>query len=117
MPTADEITAVLERTRSYLTDTLLPFWMDRSPDRTAGGFLTYFDREGRATGQSDKTFLMQIRMLYTMASAHRAGYGGGRCEDLARGGRGRIGTLQNVSAAMPFLPTRSFFWVQDISLR
>ena len=84
MPTVAEIAAVLERTESYLTSTLLPFWMDRSPDTAAGGFLTYFDREGKPTGQSDKTFLMQIRMLYTMASAHRAGYGGGRCEDLAR---------------------------------
>jgi len=84
MPTTAEITAVLERTEAYLTDTLLPFWIDRSPDREAGGFLTYFDREGKATGERDKTFLMQIRMLYTMASAHRAGYGQGRCEDLAR---------------------------------
>ena len=29
---------------------------------------------------------MQIRMVYTMASAHRAGYGGGRCAELARMG-------------------------------
>ena len=29
---------------------------------------------------------MQIRMLYTMASAQRAGYGDGKCEDLARKG-------------------------------
>ncbi len=86
MPDRREVADVLDRTRTYLTDELLPFWLDRSPDEEAGGFLTYFDRAGRATGETDKTFLMQIRMLYTMASAHRAGYGGGRCAELARRG-------------------------------
>jgi mannobiose 2-epimerase len=83
---ADRIRECLERTRAYLTDVLLPFWIERSPDREAGGFLTYFDRNGRPTGKTTKTFLMQIRMLYTMSSAHRAGYGGGRCAELARMG-------------------------------
>ena len=83
MPDRERIADVLRHTESYLTETLLPFWLDRSPDREMGGFLTYFDRHGRSTGETVKTFLMQIRMLYTMASAHRAGYGGGRCAELA----------------------------------
>ncbi len=86
MPGPDEIAAYAEETRYYLVDTLLPFWIERSPDPEYGGFLTYFDETGRPTGETVKTFLMQIRMLYTMASAHRAGYGGGRCEQLARMG-------------------------------
>jgi len=86
MPDAREIADILDRTRTYLTDTLLPFWLERSPDVELGGFLTYFDRHGRPTGETVKTFLMQIRMLYTMASAHRAGYGGGRCAALAERG-------------------------------
>ena len=86
MPDRERIADVLRHAESYLTDTLLPFWLDRSPDREMGGFLTYFDRDGRATGETVKTFLMQIRMLYTMASAHRAGYGGGRCAELAEMG-------------------------------
>lgn len=86
MPTTPDITAILHRTQSYLTDVLLPFWIERSPDPQCGGFLTYFDSTGRTTGETDKTFLMQIRMLYTMASAHRAGYGHGRCGELARMG-------------------------------
>ncbi|MCH8807209.1 MAG: AGE family epimerase/isomerase [Planctomycetes bacterium] len=73
-------------TRSYLTDVLLPFWIARSPDPEYGGFLTYFDRDGRPTGETSKTFLMQIRMLYSMSAAHRAGYGGGRCAELAKMG-------------------------------
>ena len=81
-----EIRDILARTEGYLTETLLPFWLERSVDSDAGGFLTYFDRQGRATGETTKTFLMQIRMLYTLSSAHRAGYGGGRCGELATGG-------------------------------
>ena len=86
MPTRDEITDVLARTERYLTETLLPFWIERAPDPAYGGFLTYFDRHGRPTGETTKTFLMQIRMLYTLSSAYRAGYGAGRCADLARMG-------------------------------
>ncbi len=83
MPDRQRIADILRRTESYLTGTLLPFWIERSPDPECGGFLSYFDRHGQPTGETTKTFLMQIRMLYTMASAHRAGYGGGRCAELA----------------------------------
>ena len=77
MPTKQEIKNIISQTETYLIETLLPFWIERSPDPEKGGFLTYFDRHGKPTGETIKTFLMQIRMLYTMASAHRAGYGRG----------------------------------------
>jgi hypothetical protein len=32
MPPHAEITDILERTETYLKETLLPFWMERSPD-------------------------------------------------------------------------------------
>ena len=86
MPDQSEVADLLARTESYLKKLLLPFWIERAPDREAGGFLTYFDRDGRATGETTKTFLMQIRMLYTLSSAHRAGYGQGRCAELAKMG-------------------------------
>jgi len=86
MPERAEIVELADRTEAYLTDTLLPFWIERSPDAEQGGFLTYFDSSGRATGETTKTFLMQVRMLYTMASAHRAGYGGCRTAELAEMG-------------------------------
>lgn len=82
-PRAAVIQALRNRTRDYLTGSLLPFWIERSPDTEFGGFLTYFDRKGQRTGQTEKTLLMQIRMLFTMSSAHRAGYGNGRCAELA----------------------------------
>ena len=86
MPELRDVTTVLDHMQGYLTETLLPFWIQRSVDQEAGGFLTYFDRMGKPTGETVKTFLMQIRMLFTMASAHRAGYGGGRCAELAQWG-------------------------------
>lgn len=84
MPPKAEIVDILQRTEKYLSDVLLPFWTERSVDREYGGFLTYFGRDGRPTGQTDKTFLGQIRMLYSMSSTHRFGYGGGRCAELAK---------------------------------
>jgi mannose 2-epimerase len=86
MPTLSDINGYLQRTETYLGETLLPFWIERSPDPDCGGFLTHFDRNGQASGETTKTFLMQIRMLYTMSSAHRAGYGDGRCAELAEMG-------------------------------
>jgi len=83
MPPKAEIVEILERTEKYLGDVLLPFWTQRSVDRECGGFLTYFDRDGKPTGLTDKTFLGQIRMLYSMSSTHRFGFGGGRCAELA----------------------------------
>lgn len=80
------LAALAQHARAYLTDVLLPFWIERAPDRSAGGFLTYFDRDGRATGETIKTLLMQVRMLWSMSAAHRAGYGEGRCAALARDG-------------------------------
>jgi mannose/cellobiose epimerase-like protein (N-acyl-D-glucosamine 2-epimerase family) len=86
MPSHQDVEHILSRTQRYLTEALLPFWIERSPDPEAGGFLTYFDHHGQPTGETTKTFLMQIRMLYTMSAAHRAGYGGGRCAELAEMG-------------------------------
>ncbi len=63
----------LERTEEYLTGTLLPFWIERAPDPGHGGFLSYFDRHGRPTGETEKTFLMQARLVYIFARAARAG--------------------------------------------
>jgi len=86
MPTKAQAIEILKKAESYLTRVLLPFWIKNSPDPEFGGFLTHFDSAGKPTGETTKTFLMQIRMLYTMASAHRAGYGNGHCGELAQMG-------------------------------
>ena len=76
------LAAYRTRTHKYLTESLLPFWLQRGPD-AAGGYLTYFDRHGRPTGETDKPFLMQARALMWLSAAHRAGYGDGRCAEQA----------------------------------
>jgi len=86
MPNKSTVMQILERSENYLTQVLLPFWLERSPDPEYGGFLTYFDRNGMPTGETTKTFLMQIRMLYTMSSAYRSGYGDERYLEQARQG-------------------------------
>ena len=86
MADASKILEILEHLKRYLSESLLPSWIERAADREAGGFLTYFDRDGQSTGETVKTFLMQVRLLYTMSSAHRAGYGHGKCRELAMNG-------------------------------
>ena len=80
------IQEIIDLLEPYLKNQLLPFWLDRSIDREVGGFLSYFDRNGNPTGKTDKTLICQLRMIYTMASAHRAGYGEGRCLEAAEQG-------------------------------
>jgi mannose/cellobiose epimerase-like protein (N-acyl-D-glucosamine 2-epimerase family) len=55
MPDEGEISAILKKMRSYLTDLLLPFWIEKSPDQDYGGFLTHFEARGRPTGETTKT--------------------------------------------------------------
>jgi mannobiose 2-epimerase len=86
MASAEVLTGIRNRIHNYFVESLLPFWTGHGPDPEYGGFLSYFDRNGSPTGETVKTFLMQIRFLYSMSSSHRAGYGGGDCERLARYG-------------------------------
>jgi mannose 2-epimerase len=70
----------------YLERQLVPFWLDNSIDREYGGFLSYFDRNGKPTGKTNKTLICQLRMIFTLAHAHRAGLGDGRCLTAAQQG-------------------------------
>ena len=70
----------------HLTEELLPFWTTRMKDNTNGGFLTHFDVNGNDTGEDEKSLIAQARCLYTLSSAHRAGYGNGELAELAKHG-------------------------------
>ncbi len=70
----------------HLLSELLPFWTSRMKDEINGGFLTHFDKNGKDTGENEKSLIAQTRCIYTVASAHRAGYGDGKLADLARHG-------------------------------
>lgn len=63
----------LAKVERHLLRELLPFWLDRAADPAGPGFLTYFDAQGERTSATDKTFLMQIRCLYTFSSLVNAG--------------------------------------------
>jgi len=67
----------LAEARGHLNDELLPFWLERCKDEKNGGFITHFDKDGRDSGEDEKSLIAQTRTVYTMASAHRAGYGKG----------------------------------------
>jgi len=84
--TEETFLAARDEARHHLTRELLPFWLTRCRDDVHGGFITHFDRHGRDTGEDQKSLIAQTRCLFTMASAHRAGYGGGACADFARHG-------------------------------
>ena len=71
---------------SHLNDELLPFWFNRSMDKTHGGYITHFDKDGRDTGEDEKSMLGQARSIYTYSSAYRHGYGEEQSADFARHG-------------------------------
>jgi mannobiose 2-epimerase len=64
--------------QNHLRDELLPYWRTHGVDSEYGGFLTYYDRDGRPTGETLKTLICQTRMIYTFASIHRAGLDDGK---------------------------------------
>jgi len=82
----EEVILFLKEAENHLINELLPFWTTRMADKKNGGFITHFDRNGRDTGEDEKSLVAQTRCIYTVASAHRAGYGEGRYALLAKHG-------------------------------
>lgn len=81
-----EIRSLKEEAQNHLINDLLPFWTSRMTDTVNGGFLTHFDKDGNDTGEDEKSLIAQTRCLYTISSAHRAGYGLGKYADMAKRG-------------------------------
>lgn len=82
----NEIIALKNEAQNHLVNELLPFWTSRMIDETNGGFITHFDEDGKDTEEDEKSLIAQTRCLYTIASAHRAGYGKGEYAKLAKHG-------------------------------
>jgi mannobiose 2-epimerase len=66
---------------AYLHGKLYPFWFARVAAE-GGGFTTYFDRDGKPTGQTDRTLIQQARSIFMLSHAIRNGYGAGRAPKL-----------------------------------
>ncbi|MEK6477171.1 AGE family epimerase/isomerase [Catalinimonas sp. 4WD22] len=81
-----QIQGFLQEAEQHLKQELLPFWLDRSKDEQHGGFITHFDKDGKDAGTDEKSLIAQTRCVYTFSSAHRAGYGEGKCLEYARHG-------------------------------
>jgi len=76
----------LEEVQNHLSNELIPFWLSHGVDDEHGGFLTYLDKDGNPTGETLKTLVCQLRMIFTAASAHRAHLGDGAFLDIAKQG-------------------------------
>jgi mannose/cellobiose epimerase-like protein (N-acyl-D-glucosamine 2-epimerase family) len=82
----DQVAGCLQECKTHLTTELLPFWLNRCKDDANGGFNTQFDKDGNDSGLDEKSMLAQMRTIYSMSAAHRAGFGEGRCAEFARHG-------------------------------
>ncbi len=105
----EEINTCINEAESHLLNELLPFWTDRMMDYENGGYITHFDRDGNDTGEDEKSLIAQSRSLYTLSSAHRAGYGEGKFAVLAEhGARFMIDNMWDKKFG-------GFFWMMDRS--
>ena len=66
--------AYLERTESYLTGKLIPFWAQRIVEPEYGGFQSNYDRDGKRTAVTEKSLLCQGRCIFTLSHAARLGF-------------------------------------------
>lgn len=82
----EEIAKLKKEASNHLINELLPFWTNRMVDEVNGGFITHFDKDGKDTGEDEKSLIAQARCLYTISSAHRAGYGEGEYAAIAKHG-------------------------------
>lgn len=82
----EEINKYLKETENHLVNELLPFWTTRMIDDRNGGYITHFDKDGNDTGDDEKSLIAQSRSVYTLSSAHRAGYGEDKYAKLAKHG-------------------------------
>ena len=103
----DDVLELRNETERHLVNELLPFWTIRTKDITNGGFITHFDKDGKDSGEDEKSLIAQTRSLYTFSSAHRAGYGEGKYAELAKHG---VDFLINKMWDKEF---GGFYWMMD----
>ena len=103
----EEIKKLRAEAENHLNNELLPFWTSRMLDKRNGGFITHFDENGKDSGEDEKSLIAQTRCIYTLASAHRAGYGEGKLAGFAKHG---VDFLLN---KMWDNEHGGFFWMMD----
>jgi len=99
---------VLEQTRRYLTEGLIPFWASRVYEPVYGGFQTDYDRQGRRVPANEKTLLCQARALFTIAFALRHGYAWPGADEQIEGG------LRFVREHYWDAENGGYYWIVDL---
>lgn len=64
-----DIKKLAEQYKNELFENVIPFWMDHSPDKLAGGYFTCLDREGNVF-DTDKFIWLQGREVWMFASLY-----------------------------------------------
>jgi len=64
----------LLKTTNYLNDKLIPFWEEKAVEPKFGGFQTNYDKNGKRTDITEKSFLSQCRSIFTISHAMRQGF-------------------------------------------
>ena len=103
----DDLINYKKEAENHLVNELLPFWTRRLKDEKYGGYITHFDKNGNDTGEDEKSLIAQTRSIYTLSSAHRAGYGDGKLAELAKHG------VDFLIAKMWDKTHRGFYWMTD----
>jgi len=103
----EEIKNYLKEAKDHLENELLPFWTSRMIDHKNGGYFTHFDEFGKDSGEDEKSLIAQSRSVYTLSSAHRAGYGEGELAKLAAHG------VDFMIQKMWDQRDGGFFWMMD----
>lgn len=80
-----ELKRCKEEITRHLENELIPFWIKNSLDEQYGGYLTCFDSDGVATGDTDKYIVTQTRMIWGFSALYRM-YGDQRYLEAARQG-------------------------------
>jgi mannobiose 2-epimerase len=65
---------------------LLPFWIQRTVDKTQGGYITHFNEFGEDSGQDEKSLIAMTRSVFTYSQAYRHGFGGEVMKEMAEHG-------------------------------
>lgn len=69
----DLVIEMLMEAEVALSNNLMSFWTHNTWDIEYGGFLTRLDRRGQLFDASEKVLMMQVRMISSLAAAHRFG--------------------------------------------
>ncbi len=76
----------LEKTEKYLNEKLIPFWEERAVEPKYGGFQTNYDKYGKRNEITEKSFLSQVRSIFTISHALRQGFAWKGGEEAVRQG-------------------------------